>query len=73
MEDLLELTTNSDFSAQFLGIFKTISKTVTYVIQYIALHYWSKLQNNLTTFGGVMAQKLPEAAKNCTFYCYENI
>ena len=72
-EDLLELATNSAFCAKFLGIFKTTSKTITYVIHYLALHYWLKFQKNLTTFGVVMAKKTPRSSKNCTFCCYEII
>ena len=32
------------------------------MIHYLALHYWSKFQKNLTAFGGVMARKPPRSS-----------
>ena len=37
------------------------------MIHYLALHYWSKFQKNLTAFGGLWPKKHPEAAKNLKF------
>ena len=37
------------------------------MIHYLALHYWSQLQKNLTTFGGLWPEKHPEVAKNLKF------
>ena len=54
-------------------MFKTASTTVTYVIHYLTLHYGSIFQKYLAAFGGDLAQKHLEAAKNFTFSCYENI
>ena len=45
----------------------TTQKTVTYVIHYLALHYWSQFQKNLIAFGLLWPKKHPEAAKNLKF------
>ena len=37
------------------------------MIHYLALHYWSKFQINLTAFGGLWPKKHPEATKNLKF------
>ena len=34
---------------------------------YLALHYWSQFQKNLTAFGELWSKKHPEAAKNLKF------
>ena len=45
----------------------TTPKTVTYVIYYLALHYRSQFQKDLTAFAGLCTKKHPEAAKNVKF------
>ena len=62
IEKPLKKSLKISFLAPFLGIFRTISKTVIYVMRYIALHYCSKFQKNLTAFGGVMARKPPKSS-----------
>ena len=51
---------------QFFGLiswnFRTVSKTIIYVMRYIALHYCSIFQKNLTAFRGVMARKPPRSS-----------
>ena len=39
------------FLAPFLRIFRSISKTITYVIHGLALHHWWKFCTNRTSFG----------------------
>ena len=34
---------------------------------HLALHYWTKFQNNSTAFGGLWPKKHPEAAKTLKF------
>ena len=37
------------------------------MIHYLALHYWSQFQKNLTAVGGLWPEKHPEKAKNLKF------
>ena len=55
------------FLAPLLGIFRTISKTVTYVIFRLALHHWWKFCINQTWFGPVIYQKPPKSSQKCCF------
>ena len=55
------------FLASFLGIFRTIYKTVLHMIVCSAMHHWSKFQKNLTTFGGVKLKNTPKSSLKSTF------
>ena len=56
------------FLAPFLGIFRTISKTLTYVILCIALHHWWKFCTNRTWFGVVIYRKPPKSSQKSSFF-----
>ena len=55
------------FLDPFLGIFSTITKTVTYVKLCLALHHWWKFRTNLTWFGVVIHEKPPKSSQKYYF------
>ena len=63
VQKLLQTNHKMRFLGYFLGILKTISKTLIHVMENICLYYCSKLENNLSAFGGVMAKKPPKSTQ----------
>ena len=55
------------FLAPFLGIFRTTSKTVTYVILCLALHHWRKFCTNPTWFRVIIHEKPPKSSPKSPF------
>ena len=55
------------FFGSFFRIFSPISKNIMYLMQNIVLHYCSKFEKNLNTFGGVMAKKPPKSTQKWYF------
>ena len=55
------------FLDPFLGIFSTITKTVTYVKLCLALHHWWKFRTNLTWFGVAIHEKSPKSSQKYYF------
>ena len=57
VQKLLKTNHKMRFLGQFLGIFRTMSKTIIYVMHNIDFNYCAKFQKDLTKFKGVMAKK----------------
>ena len=56
------------FFAPFLGIFRTISKTITYVILCFALRHWWKFGTNQAWFGVAVHEKPPKSSQKSPFF-----
>ena len=67
VEEPLKKSQKIGFLALFPRIFKTTSKTVTYMMPYLALHYWWNFCTNWSWFGVIIYKKPPKSSQKSYF------